>query len=606
MSSTNTVQSLVSLLTDASKAYYNGGKPIMDDDTYDSLLDTLKARDPKHPFLSSVGTPVTGASHPLPVIMPSLDKIKPAEARLERFLNLSNEYVMSEKLDGLSALWIPSKRQLYLRGDGRDGYSIPASIIEHISGLVPSQNNWIIRGELIMERSVDLVNGRNIVNGLLHHKSPSHELLSKIQFLAYEVHAPSGLTRSEQFTWLAEHSFMTPWWSVTTKPTEATCSEQFLLRRSNSKYETDGIVIGVNKIPVYPDQTTVSVQNPKDCVAFKMPISDQSATTTLREVLWAPSATGYLIPKLRFDPVVINGAKIEFCTGHNAKTILEKRLGPDAIIKIRRSGDVIPTLDAVLAPALEPSFPSSESWMWVGTPPTATHIQLKTINDTQRSSQLYHFAKTLEFPGFGPATAEALVKVGINGPNALWLASEQTLTKTLGPKTGKTLYATLRNIPSSVNEMQILLASNQLPRGIGESKLTALFKQCPDPRNWLSIDGFPVSWTQDTFSTFKETFPRYESWRNTELSWIPYPAIKGIPEIRENKGTICFTGFRDKDLETQVKAKGYSISPTVTSSTNILVVSDNSTSDSEKVKKARLMPNLEILTRSVFTNKYLM
>lgn len=606
MSSNNTIQTLVTLLTDASKAYYNGETPIMDDDTYDGLLESLKARAPKHPFLSSVGVLVTGTSHPLPVVMPSLDKIKPSEPRLERFLNLSTEYVMSEKLDGLSALWIPSKRQLYLRGDGRNGYNIPASIVEHIAGLVPSQNNWIIRGELIMERSVDLVNGRNIVNGLLHHKSPSHELLAKIQFLAYEVHAPSGLTRSEQFTWLADHSFMTPWWAVCNKPTQASCSEQFLLRRSNSKYETDGIVIGVNKIPVYPDQTTVSVQNPKDCVAFKMPISDQSATTILREILWTPSAQGYLIPKLRFDPVVINGAKIEFCTGHNAKTILEKSLGPDAVIKIRRSGDVIPTLDAVLAPASEPSFPSPESWMWVGVVPTATHIQLKTINDTQRSSQLYHFAKTLEFPGFGPATAEALVKVGITGPNTLWLASEQKLSSTLGPKTGKTLYATLRNIQSNVNEMQILLASNQLPRGIGESKLTALFKQCPDPRNWLSIDGFPVSWTQDTFNTFKESFPRYEAWRHAELSWIPYPANKGVSEISEKKGTICFTGFRDKDLETQVKAKGYNISPTLTSSTTILLVSDTSTSDSEKVKKARVMPSLEILTRSAFINKYLM
>jgi NAD-dependent DNA ligase len=606
MSSTTSITSLVHLLKDASAAYYNGQTPIMDDDTYDGLLEALKIRDPKHPFLSSVGSPVDGASYPLPVCMPSLDKIKPGEPRLERFLKLASEYVMSEKLDGLSALWIPSKRQLYLRGDGRNGYMIPSGIVEHIQGLVQSQNDWIIRGELLMERSVQLVNGRNIVNGLLHHKSPSHELLAKIQFLAYEVHSPSGLTRAKQFTWLAEHSFMTPWWSVYSKPTELECKEQFLLRRGESGYDTDGIVIGIDQIPVHLEQTSVSVQNPKDCVAFKMPISDQSATTTLREILWSPSAMGYLIPKLRFDPVIINGAKIEFCTGHNAKTILEKRLGPDAIVKIRRSGDVIPTLDSVLAPAFEPSFPPSELWMWVGVPPTATHICLKNVSDSQRASQLYHFAKTLEFPGFGPATAEALVKADIYSPSTLWLASEQTLIKTLGPKTGKTLYATLRNIPSSTDEMQILLASNQLPRGIGESKLTALFKQCPDPRNWLNMHGFPTSWTQDTFNVFKEAFPRYEIWRNAELSWIPYPAIKKISEISEKKGVICFTGFRDKDLETQVKAKGYTITPTVTSSTNILVVSDNSVSDSEKVKKARQIPNLEILTRSLFTNKYLM
>jgi NAD-dependent DNA ligase len=599
MSSTTSIQSLVSLLTDASNAYYNGQTPIMDDDTYDGLLESLKARDPKHPFLSSVGAPVSGVSHPLPVCMPSLDKIKPGMPRLERFLKLTDTYVMSEKLDGLSALWIPSKRELYLRGDGRNGYLIPSGIVDHIAGLVQSQEDWIIRGELLMERSVELVNGRNIVNGLIHHTSPSTALLAKIQFLAYEVHAPTRLTRSEQFTWLADHSFMTPWWSVVTNPTEASCSEEFLLRRANSKYDTDGIVIGVNKIPVYPAQTTVSVQNPKDCVAFKMPLSDQSATTTLREIIWTPSAQGYLIPKLRFDPVVINGAKIEFCTGHNAKTVLERCLGPNAVIKIRRSGDVIPTLDDVIAPADTPSFPPPESWTWIGTPPTATHIHLNSVSDTQRASQLYHFAKTLEFPGFGPATAETLVKAGINSPNTLWLASEQTLVTTLGPKTGKTLYATLRNVSSTSDEMRLLLASNQLPRGVGESKLTSLFKQCPDPRNWLSTQIIPSGWTADTFTEFKEAFARYEVWRNAELSWIQYPCIKTDSKPAQ-KGTVCFTGFRDKALETQLKGLGYTISPTLTKSTSILLIPDEMPEESEKIKKARSMPSMQVITRSAF------
>jgi DNA ligase (NAD+) len=605
----DSIEAIVELLTKASQAYYNGGDLLMDDESYDSLLETLRERDPENIFLLNVGA-TPSSVHPLPVRMPSLDKIKLNEKRLERFLSSATEYVFSEKLDGLSALWIPAKQQLFLRGNGVEGYLIPSSMVPHIQGLVQSTEQWIIRGELIMKRSKDLINGRNIVNGLLHHKTPDKKLLGQIEFLAYEVHNPTGLKRSEQFAWLLTQKFLVPWWEIIKAPSDYVCSTKFTERRANSLYDTDGIVVGVNQVPIHSLKAmTGPIQNPKDCVAFKMPVSDQSATTTIKEVIWAASAQGYLIPKIRFDPIVINGATIEYCTGHNARTIVDKVLGPGALIKIRRSGDVIPTLDSVIVPALVPSLPSPLlNWEWNGAADSATHICVTSVSEEQKATQLYHFAKTLDIQGLGPASATSLVGAGYKTPCALWEASEADLCKTLGPKTGKTLYANLRTLQASpsLTEMALILASNQIPRGTGEAKLCSLFKNVPDPRQWTSTSSIPSGWTEETFKAFQESFKNYEAWRAKELYWIPYPILpKTAAAPIASKGLVCFTGFRNKALEESLKAKGYELAQSLTSSVKILVTSDDSTSESAKIKKARESKTVEVIACSEFVKKYL-
>ena len=118
------IQSIVEQLKEASNAYYNGSSPIMDDDTFDALVETLKERDPTNSFLKTVGAPPSEGAVTLPVRMPSLEKIKPGMPTLQRFISASKHYVLSEKLDGLSCLWCPKKKELYLRGDGITGQTI--------------------------------------------------------------------------------------------------------------------------------------------------------------------------------------------------------------------------------------------------------------------------------------------------------------------------------------------------------------------------------------------------------------------------------------------------------------------------------------------------
>lgn len=604
-----TPEQIVDLLRAASDAYYNGRPQSMDDDTYDALLERLRTLSPDHAYFDEIGAPPPEGAVTLPHPMPSLDKIKPGQDQLKRFLQNAGGFVLSEKLDGLSALWLPSKGKLYLRGDGIVGQDISHLVSLGIQGLRRVGAGAAIRGELIIPRSEGQPLSRNWVNGQIHQKSPDTEQISKIRFIAYELVAGLMAPRSQQFQWLATNGFELPWYSVVKDVSETGLMTILQNRRTQSPYDTDGIVVGLNAAPV-SESTATKAKNPKDCVAFKMPLAEQSAETTVCEVLWAPSAQGYLIPRLRFDPIMIGAATIEFCTGHNARMIHSASLGPEAKVVIRRSGDVIPKLDKVLVAAAKPFFPPEGTWVWDGPEATASHIKAVGVSAESIKAKLHYFLKTLDIPGAGPATATALVEAKVTGPAALWALTAPELSRILGPKTGASLFANLRTRLATVNELTLMHASSTMPRGVGDTKLSSLFAAVADPRKWATNMQPPAGWTDESFNAFLAEFPTYVAWRQKELNWIPYPILAAasatVPSVGHvmNGETVCMTGFRDKALEESATKRGHIFAPTFTGKVTILLVPDGPVKESEKVKAAQAK-GTKILSRTQFIAQYL-
>ena len=223
----------------------------------------------------------------------------------------------------------------------------------------------------------------------------------------------------------------------------------------------------------------------------------------------------------------------------------------------------------------------------------------------------------------GPANCEALVEADLGGPAALWLSDADRLGAVLGPKTGAALYKALRARVPTVPEMTLMLASSTMPRGVGESKLKSLFAVAPDWRTWREVAGPPAGWTAASLRAFQEGLAAYETWRATELAWLSAPvnapvvetSPKGVtrglicstgatPVANGSAGTICFTGFRDKALEADAVAAGFSVAAALTSKVTILVTPDGAVA-TEKVKKAAATGRTEILGRSAFILKYL-
>ena len=550
-----------------------------------------------------IGAIIIEGAVPLPFPMPSLDKIKPGEDQLARFLQNPGGFVLSEKLDGLSALWIPDMNKLYLRGDGIKGLDISHLIKLGIQGLTKAACNQLkaVRGELILLRSQGVALARSWVNGQIHQNTPLVKEVSKIHFVAYELMA-TDLSRSKQFQYLVANGFEVPWFSTVERITEAELSTALQVRRQNSIYDTDGIVIGLNLVPK-SESIATKAKNPKDCVAFKMPLADQSAETVVRAVIWTPSAQGYIIPRIQFDPVKIGATTIEFCTGHNARMILANKLGPGAKIIIRRSGDVIPKLDKVLVSAMEASFPPANTWKWNGDEATAAHIKSIHIGDEIIIARLHHFFKVLEIPGAGYATAASLVDAGMKMPSMIWVATSEQLSKILGPKTGASLYANLRTVLGKVSEKTLMQASSMMPRGVGDTKLDNLFKVEVDARKWPAITQEIAGWTRESYIGFMNELPNYVEWRMRELSWIPYPIVS-IPIKETVNKLVCMTGFRDSNLEAVAAKKGYTLVPVLTAKVVLLLIPDGPVKETEKVKAAR-EKKIPILSRSQFVAQYL-
>ena len=597
----STLPELVKKLKAASEAYYNTATPIMTDEEYDTLRDELSQRSPNHPFLREVGATPESTVVQLPFIMASLNKIKPATGAVELFVRKATvkQWLLSEKLDGISALW--HENRLYLRGNGQMGVDV-TKFAPHIQGLKACEQP--IRGELVVKRSCPLVAGtlaRSWVNGQLHQKEPQAEI-RVVRFLAYEI-LSADLTPSDQFKALVTAGFEVPWHQLIPEKflTDAHLGTVLTMRREKSEYDNDGIVVAEN----IPSALMKSVKNPSNKMAFKMLVADQCAETTILEIEWNPSAQGYLIPRLRIQPVVVGTARIEFVTGHNARFIVENKLAPGAKIVIRRSGDVIPAVDRVVVSAAAPKLPDGAegaAWVWVDD----VHIILVRAEGAAESkevqiAQLVHFAKTLEIEGLGPGVATKLVEGGLTQPQKLFAATTERLIAVVGKSLGPKLAAQFIALGEKATEILLMVASNKMPRGIGERKLKILFDLNADPRKWSTLP-VPNGWTTATLNEVFAALPAYEVWRREQTPQIPYPKMLVVAAAAAapvaQKGTVCFTGVRSKELETALTAAGWKSVSGVSSKLSALIVPDGPIEETEKVRKARELGTIRILQLS--------
>ena len=133
------IKDLVKILTDADEAYHNKGIEIMTDAQYDLIKDHLKQKSPNNPYFKKIGfKPPDKIKIKLPYYLGSQNKIKYGNIKeLDNWFskfNKPNEYIISEKLDGISCLFINDNGiKIFTRGDGIYGTDI-TFIKDYING----------------------------------------------------------------------------------------------------------------------------------------------------------------------------------------------------------------------------------------------------------------------------------------------------------------------------------------------------------------------------------------------------------------------------------------------------------------------------------------
>ncbi len=616
----DSILDLADRLQKANWAYHNTDTPTMGDDEYDRLLELLRTKAPSHPFLKCIGATPDVNTTILPVPLASLDKVRMGEAGLQRWQKRRgimgvHSCVVSEKLDGLSALLIydSGKVSLYLRGDGVKGVCVNR-ILPALS-LPTLKVSCMIRGELVLPSADTPAGsvGRSLVNGWVHRAldmtKPLANELSKVHFVAYQRISPGGMTRSQQMVWLAEAGFrVAPWNKEPLIPlTEETLYKMLVRAKEESAYPLDGIVIGTDTVPVVSGSG--EAKNPPDCVAFKASLEEQKKETTVVFVEWNVSRLNTWIPRIQIEPVVIGGAKIEWMSGHSAKMISEGGIGKGARIVLRRSGDVIPTLDSVVAPCpTGPCLPPAGSWDWDA---NRVHAVRKEGSEEGTAGlaekALLHALQTLGVEGIGPGLVANLVKAGITGLPALLVASPLVLKDALGP----TRYSrTLELVKSSLEKASpctLCIASNLLPRGVGERKLRPLFSKEASPRLWKpSLFEDIEGWSKDTLAGLFATLPSVLVWcegvKPGCFAPSAGPVVPSVPQAEDKATkTVVFTGVRpDPALQDAMTRSGWKMVDSLTKATHLVVHAEGK--ESGKLATARKY-GIEVCSISQFRSR---
>ncbi len=265
---------------------------------------------------------------------------------------------------------------------------------------------FIIQKKLFQDKyAKDSSNARNFVAGVMNAKRIEKQKYNDIDFVAYEVIKPS-LEPHEQMKYLDTLHVDNVLYLTKDSLTNEELSEILLNWRDVYKYEIDGIIVTDNKI--YPREN----KNPDHGFAFKMMISDQIAEANVLDVLWEPSKDGYLKPRIRIEPIVLSGVKIEYATAFNGAFVEKHKLGMGAVVKLVRSGDVIPHIIEVVTPADNAHFPDVD-YIW-----NDSHIDiiLANIDDnlTVKKKNIKYFFDTLDVENLGPGIIKKLVDADYN------------------------------------------------------------------------------------------------------------------------------------------------------------------------------------------------
>lgn len=603
---------LVKILKDADNAYFNSGQAILTDYQYDEIKDYFKEKYPKNPYLKEIGfKPLDKLKVKLPYFLGSQDKIKYENKKelnswISKFFN-PLEYVISEKLDGISCLIVSSNDKdeikLYTRGDGINGQDISKfkDFIKSIPKKLPK--GVAIRGELLLSKSNwekvknEGVNARNLVAGVINSKTPNKLVLPLIDFVAYDL-LSERISNFESLKKIKKMGFDVVKHTLIKKQLDNELLLELLKDfKTKSNYEIDGIVITHNK--GYP---VSNGKNPEFSFAFKSNSLVDKAEVIVTDVEWNISKDKYLKPIVKFDPVKLDGVVIRKATGFNADFIVKNKIGFGSIITIQRSGGVIPDIVEILKEsdngnAIMPNIP----YKWNKT-------KIDIIADTEEKNREHDiksytfFMKSLEIKGVGEGIITKLYDNSYDTLKKIINITKDELIEIEGFKD-----KSADNVLNGLSEikkkscMEIMIASNLLGRGMGGKKLDLILSKfpfiCTDKSKAKeltileikSINGMGDVGAQQFIENLNNFYEFYEDLgmnikepekKQTENK----KPMSKINKKLENKHFV-FTGFRNKDFEKEIKDNNGYVDSTVTKTTNYLVIKDK-TKITEKVKKA--------------------
>ena len=577
---------------------YRKGEAQVDDETYDSVLESLPK---EHPYRTKIGFEVNDSrKSKLPIPMFSMDKVKNEEDIKKwvksKKIEEGSQVLITPKYDGLSFLYQYGSGKAWTRGNGTIGQKSD----EHYNVISSSKKfgendkllNQYLIGEVIMNKSVftekyseKFKNPRNLVAGLFNQKKPE-KVLADVDFIAYG-YGDKSVPRIDALALLNEfNTVKVPSKIIAIENCKDDLFQDIFAQWAQS-YEIDGLILELCDNQQRETLGREKNNNPSYSRAWKG-FSENSAQTVIQSIKYQISKEGKLTVVGQLSPIELDGVTVSNVSLYNASSIENNGWGTGASVRIIRSGMVIPKIIETLSPVkceLPKTCPScSTELTW-----DDTHINLICNNsqgcEEQQIQKIIAFFSILEIDAVGEGVVEQLYHAGFKTIYQLTSMNANELLKIEGfaQKKAQTICANISEKLQDVPLEKIQHASGCF-KGLGSKKLALLNKFSnkdlkPSMDEILSIDGFSEISAKAYIKGFS-------------LFWN---FIEGIPlEISKNMATnnqyaqynFVFTGYRDKKIEKILSEGGAKISSGVSKNTTHVVTKDKDSSSS-KLKKAK-------------------
>jgi len=613
---------LINMIALCNNYYFNKGISLVSDELYDVLTEYSKTKYPKKKKQTSVGAKVPGKNKvKLPFMMASMNKIKPEMNALIKWKEkYRGPYVITCKLDGVSALYDGRHHKLYTRGDGIEGQDI-SHLLPHL-GMENLETDCVFRGELIIKKKLfkekygDVyANPRNMVAGLVNKKVNTsdnvlREMLGDINFVVYELVEPS-FAPCVQFEVISKFPEIKQVYNMELEIITNEILTTILLEiRELYDYETDGIIVTNDEAYDRYEE----LKNPDHAFAFKIALTEQSSEATVTDVLWTPSKDGYMKPRVQISPVQLCGVTIEYATGFNANYIYENKIGVGTVIEIIRSGDVIPYINKIIKASEAPKMPEPMSnYVW-----NQTNIdlilkeELKGENLDVMEKQIAGFFKKLKVEGLSNGNVRKLLNYdGNTCIESICNMTKEDFKKIPGfqEKMASKMKDSIKDRLQSDTLPNVMAASNVFGRGFSDKRMKDIMEAEPDIlistyskedkiQSVSNVNGISIKMATQFVENIDKfiTFMKKINMAAKLLSKVK----KAETETESLKGkSYVLTGFRDEELQEFITKNGGKIVATLTKKTTGLIVEDSNYKANTKTTQAE-KKNIPIISKEEF------
>ncbi len=466
----NKIEDLRALIRQYDYQYYVLDAPTVSDSEYDGIFRELAALEAQFPSFIKVDSPtqrVGGevlkafASVTHRMAMLSLNnafkesELLAFDKRIRETLGVSIvDYAVEPKFDGL-AITLTYENGIFTqgatRGDGFTGENVTHNLrtIKTIPTRLKADKPpklLEVRGEVLMFKAdfqrlnqaqaqkdeKPFANPRNAAAGSLRQLDSNITATRPLSFFAYGLGVVEGHTNERDPTFISHQESMNYLESLGIPVSHQRAVVQGVRgllnyyqmigeKRESLPFDIDGVVYKVNNLRQQDELGFVS-RAPRWAIAHKFPA--QEAFTIVEDITVQVGRTGVITPVARLRPVFVGGVTVTNATLHNEDEVRRKDVHIGDTVSVRRAGDVIPEVVAVV---LE-KRPASARIFLMPTicPKCGSHI-IKLEDEAvarctgglvcpaQRKQAIIHFAsrRALDIEGLGDKLVDQLVEADL-------------------------------------------------------------------------------------------------------------------------------------------------------------------------------------------------